>query len=118
MSRPTYQSVALSGSTNYLPLNITGVATGSANVIHTAHATNTDELWLDLYNYTNTDTFVTLMLGGSASHQLLVVPVPSQRGMIPLLKGQRFDGGVVISAFASAANRVAIVGQVNRIVYI
>jgi len=118
MSRPTYQTVILSGSTNYLSVNITGVATGSANVIHTAHATNTDELWLDAYNYTTTDTFMTLMIGGSAAHQLLVVPVPAQRGMIPLLKGQRFTGSVVISAFASAANRVALIGQVNRIVYI
>lgn len=118
MPRPTYQSFNLSGSTNYLPINITANTVGSANLIHTASALDVDELWLDAYNYSNSDTFLYLLLGGSASHQVIKTPVFAGRGMIPLLKGQRFTGSVVISAYADSANAVSVVGQVNRIVFV
>lgn len=118
MSRATYQLATLTNSTNFLPINIGAIAPGSPTLIHTADSTNFDELWLDAYNYSSNDGFLYLMLGGSASHQILTTPIPAQRGLIPVVKGLRFTGGVVISAYASSANIISVIGSLNRIVFI
>lgn len=118
--KPTYQRWLLSGSTNGLPINIIGTTSASPTLLHTAHATDYDEVWLFAANYSSVDAFINLMLGGSSAHQILEVPIPAKRGLIPILSGQgTFTGGSVISAYTpSSGNIISITGYVNRIVYI
>lgn len=118
MAKPTYQIVPLSNSTNFQPINIAATTSGSPTLLHTSDSTDFDELWLDAYNYSGNDAFINIMLGGSSSYQILTLPIPSNRGLIPLLKGQTFTGSVVISAYASTTNVISVIGRVNRIVFI
>lgn len=112
-----YQRIALSGSTNYLPINVSGTTFGSAVTVHTAHATNADELWLYAYNYGNLDALLNISLGGNAAHQIITTPVPSKLGEIPVLIGKTYTNSVVIKAYANIADSLSIIGYVNRIVF-
>lgn len=118
MTKPTYQLHSLSGAVNFLPINIAAITSASTTPVHTSHATNYDELWLRAYNYTDTDAILYLCLGGTATHQIMPVPIPAGVGIIPVINGDVYTGSVELSAFASAANHIALSGRVNRIVFI
>lgn len=118
MAKPTYTLVPASNSTNFLPISITGTTSGSPTLIHTAHATNFDELWLSAYNYSDNDAYLDIMFGGSAAAQIMSQLIPAGRGLIPLLAGQPFTGAVAISAFASNSAAISVLARVNRIVFI
>lgn len=115
---PTYQLFPFSGSTNFLPISISSILSSSPDTIHLASSTNFDEMWLDAYNYSADDGLLTICLGGTNTHQRMQVPVPTGRGLIPIIKGLKFTGGVTISAFASSANIISVVGFINRIVFV
>jgi hypothetical protein len=116
--KPTYQIKPLSAASTYLPINLTSVSSSSPNVIHTASATDFDELWLEAYNYSVEDTLLTLCLGGTAAYQLLSQVIPAGRGLIPILRGNKVSSGIVISAFTSSANKISLTGYVHRIIFI
>lgn len=116
--KPTYQLVPFSASTNFLPINVAATSNVSPTLLHQAHATNFDEIWLRAYNYTDTDATLFLCLGGTAAHQIVSIPVPAGIGMLPIVNGDVFTGGVSISAYASSTNTVALVGRVNRVVFV
>lgn len=118
MAKPNYTIVPASNSTNFLPIIISGTSTGAATLIHTAHATNIDELWLSAYNYSTTDVFINLMLGSSTAGQVLTQVIPAQVGLIPLLAGQTFTGSVVISAYCSVSNAISVLARNNRISFL
>lgn len=118
MAKPTYQIVTPSGTTNFLPINITATTSGTANIIHAADAVNFDELWLRAYNYTNNDSILYLCLGGTASYQIVPIPVPAMVGELQIINGDVYTGGVEIKAYASTANSIAVQGRINRIVFI
>jgi hypothetical protein len=118
MAKPTYQLHPLSESVNFLPINISATSSGTATLLHEVDGTNYDEVWLDAYNYGNTDAIITLCLGGTAAHQLVPIPVPAGRGIIPILRGSSFNGGIDISAYASITNMIAVLGRINRIIFI
>lgn len=116
--KPTYQIQPLSANNTYLPINITAVSAATGNVIHTASSTDFDELWVEAYNYSTEDTLLTLCLGGTNAHQLLSQIIPAGRGLIPLLRGNKVSSGLIISAFTSSANKVALTGYIHRIIFI
>lgn len=120
MTKPTYQIVSLSESTDFLPINVVSITDATPDLIHTVTGTvnNYDELWLDAYNYGSVDALLTICYDGISSYQKMKVPVPASRGLIPILKGLRFNNGVEIKAYASIANTISVVGSVNRIVFI
>lgn len=116
--KPTYQLTPFSASTNFLPINIAATSSVSPTLVHEAHATNYDELWIRAYNYTDVDAVLYLCLGGTAAHQIVPIPVPAGVGLIPIVNGDVFTGSVDISAYASETNRIALEGRVNRIIFI
>jgi hypothetical protein len=62
----TYSKTTLSGSTNGRQIKV--VATASAGtLIHTAHATALDEIWLYAVNDTATDRLLTIQWGGTTA---------------------------------------------------
>jgi hypothetical protein len=118
VAKPTYQIAALSSTTNYLPVNVVSTVSTSPTVLHTAHATNIDELWFSAFNYGNLDALLTLTLGGAATHQRMGITIPAQRGLVTVLPGYRVSGGIIIGAFCNIANTVSITGSINRIVFV
>lgn len=105
----------LSGSTNGRPIKVAATAT-AGTTIHTAHATNLDELWLWA---SNTDTIackLTIELGGvSSPDDRIVVTIAPEAGLVLIVPGIPLTGSVVTGAFCASANVVNIVGFVNRI---
>jgi hypothetical protein len=116
--KPTYQIQPLSGPASYTPLNITGTTPATANVLHTSSSTDIDELWVETYNYSTDDAVLSVAIGGTASYQTYSQIIPPGRGLVPLIRGIKLGGGTVVKAYASAANKVSIVGYVHRIIFI
>ena len=100
----TYSKQLLSGGTT--GKNIKVVATSSAGTtIHTAVSgtSNLDEIWLYAMNTDSSDRKLTIEYGGTTSGWTLICP------------GLLLQNGLVVKAFAAAANVVVINGFVNRI---
>lgn len=117
MAEATYQIQQLSASTNFLPVSVASTSSSSPTTIHVVSASNYDECWMDAFNYSAEDAILTICLGGTNAYQRLIKPIPAGRGLVDVLKGLRFTGGITISAYASSANVISVVGSVNRIIF-
>ncbi len=107
--------VLLSGSTNGRPIKVAATAT-AGTTIHTAHATNTDEVWLWASNTDASSRKLTIELGGTTSpDDLIEVSLAPESGLVLIIPGLTLTGSVVVRAFAETANVLNIVGFVNRI---
>jgi hypothetical protein len=113
---PTITPVLLSGSTS--GRNVKAVATATpGTLIHTAVAGSTsfDEVWLYAENTSAASVTLTIEAGGVTSpDDLIILTVPGQSGLVNVIPGNRYNGGVAIRAFASSANLVVLSGNVNR----
>ena len=110
-----YSKVRLSGGTN--GRNIKVVETASpGTLIHTAHATALDELWLWAVNSDSSDRKLTIELGGTTSpDDLIELTIGAEQGLFVVIPGLLLTGSVVVRAFAAAANVVLVNGFVNRV---
>ncbi len=107
--------VLLSGSTNGRPIKVAATAT-AGTTIHTAHATNIDEVWLWASNTDTAAKKLTIELGGTTSpDDLIEVTVFGETGLLLVIPGLTVSGSVVVRAFCETANVVNIVGFVNRV---
>jgi hypothetical protein len=105
----------LSGSTNGRPIKVAATAT-TGTTIHTAHATNLDEVWLWAVNTDTAARKLTIELGGTTSpDDLIEVTVAAESGLTLIVPGLVLTDSLVVRAFAATANVVNIVGFVNRI---
>lgn len=113
----TYGKQLLSGGTN--GKNIKVVATASAGTtIHTAVSgtSNLDELWLYAMNTDSEDRKLTIEYGGTTSpDDLIEQTITTEAGWTLIVPGLLLQNGLVVKAFAAAANVVVINGYVNRI---
>jgi hypothetical protein len=112
----TYSKTTLSGSTNGRQIKVVATAS-SGTLIHTAHATALDEIWLYAVNDTATDRLLTIQWGGTtATDDDIEFTVKAQNGLYLIVPGLILTGGTVVRAFcAAAANAIQISGYVNRI---
>jgi len=112
----TYSKALLSGSTNGRQIKVVATAS-SGTLIHTAHATALDEIWLYAVNDTATDRLLTIQWGGTtATDDDIEFTVKAQNGLYLIVPGLLLTGGTVVRAFcAAAANAIQISGYVNRI---
>ena len=112
----TYSKNILSGSTNGRQIKVVATAS-SGTLIHTAHATAIDEIWLYAVNDTATDRLLTIQWGGTtATDDDIEFTVKAQNGLYLIVPGLLLTGGTVVRAFcAAAANAIQISGYVNRI---
>ena len=102
------------GTANGRPIKVAATAT-PGTTLHTAHASSKDELWLWATNTDTVDRTLTLEHGGvTAPDDNLKFIVPAGE-TIPILAGTILSGGLLLKAFASAANVVVCAGFVNRI---
>jgi len=113
----TFSKQILSGGTT--GKNIKVVATASAGTtIHTAVAgtSNLDEVWLYAMNTDSADRKLTIEYGGTTSpDDLTELTITTEAGWTLVCPGLLLQNGLVIKAFAAAANVVVINGYVNRI---
>lgn len=113
---PSLAPVILSGSINGRGKKVVATAT-PGTAIHTVSGTSgvIDELWLYA---TNTDTVtrrITVEFGGvTAPDDTILMDLPPGNGPVCLVAGLRLTGGVLVTAFAAAANVVVVHGNVNR----
>ena len=112
----TYSKTTLSGSTNGRQIKVVATAS-SGTLIHTAHATALDEIWLYAVNDTATDRLLTIQWGGTtATDDDIEFTVKAQNGLYLIVPGLILTGGTVVRAYcAAAANAIQISGYVNRI---
>lgn len=105
----------LSGSTNGRGVKVAATAT-PGTVIHTAHATSLDEVWLWCVNSDSSARKLTVEFGGTTSpDDLIEVSIPPESGLVLVSPGLTVTGGVVVRAFAATANVLVVTGYVNRI---
>ena len=112
----TYSKNILSGSTNGRQIKVAATAS-AGTLIHTAHATALDEIWLYAVNDTATDRLLTIQWGGTtATDDDIEFTVKAQNGLYLIVPGLLLTGGTVVRAYcAAAANAIQISGYVNRI---
>jgi hypothetical protein len=110
-----FTKVKLSGSTDGRAVKVVATAS-SGTTIHTAHATNLDEIWLYAYNSHTSSVVLTLQMGGTSTpDDDIKVTVPSQQGLFLLVPGLLLTNSLVVRAYAGTANVITINGFVNRI---
>ncbi len=110
----TIEKIKLSASTNGRGIKVVAIVT-AGTTIHTAHATALDEVTAYVTNTDTVDRTVTFEMGGTTSpDDLLILNVPTGETVL-VVPGLIMTGGVVVRAFASAANVLVVFGFVNRI---
>lgn len=113
--------VLLSGSTGGMPIKVVATATTGTTI----HATGTsasiiDEVWLYATNTSTATVALTIEFGSTtAPDQNIIVGIPSKSGLSICVAGLTLTGtgaaARTITAFASSANVINIVGYINRI---
>lgn len=116
----TMSKIPLSGSTNGRGIKVTTVAPidGSDTTIHTAVTGTSDTDYITLFAY-NDDT-VTRQLhlgwGGTTDpDDFVIVDIPSQAGLVPVVIDLPLRNALVVVASGSAVNVLVIYGHVTRI---
>jgi len=106
--------VSLSGSTQDRGIAVpAGPSPGV--LIHTAHATARDEIYLEVVNIdTTTDYFLTIEFGGTGAADKILVKVKKNEGMRIAVAGRSLSNSLVVRAFADVANQLNIFGHVVR----
>lgn len=112
----TFSKQKFSESTNGRQIKVVATAS-SGTLIHTAHATAFDEVWLYAVNDTATDRLLTIQWGGTtATDDDIEYTVKAQNGLYLIIPGLILTGSTTVRAYcAAAANAIQISGYVNRI---
>jgi len=111
----TYSKLKLSGSTDGKGVKVVQTAT-AGTTIHTAHASDLDEIWLYAVNSDTTARKLTLEWGeATAPDGNIEQTIPAESGLVLVAPGLLLTNSLVVKAFAAAANVVLIHGYVNRI---
>ena len=113
----TYSKELLSGGTNGKNIKVAATAT-AGTTIHTAVSgtSNKDEIWLYACNTDSTDRKLTIeYCGATAPDELTEITITAEAGWVLVCPGLLLQNGLVVKAFAAAANVVNINGFVNRI---
>lgn len=116
--------ICLSGSTDGLPIKVTGTDYAGRVTIHTAGSgtTNRDEMFIYAHADDAQASTVKLTMvwdNGTDPDDLMHVTLPAfgsagNDGMIPIITGLPLQNSKVLSAYAATANVVLITGWVNR----
>jgi hypothetical protein len=111
----TFSKLKLSGSTSGLAVKI--AATGTpGTALHTAHASDLDEIWLWAFNSDTVERLLTVEFGGVAvPDNNIVLLIPPRVGLIPITPGLILTGSTVTAAFAAIANVITIYGYIHRL---
>lgn len=111
----TYSKLKLSGSTDGKAIKVVQTAT-AGTTIHTAHATDLDEIWLYAVNSQATSVKLTIEWGEAAAPDgNIETVILGESGLFLVIPGLLLTNSLVVKAFAATGNVVMIHGFVNRI---
>ena len=111
----TFTKLKLSGSTDGKGIKVVQTAT-AGDTIHTAHATDLDEIWIWVVNSSAANVKLTIEWGqADAPDGNIEVTIPAEGGLILVIPGLLLTNSLVVKAFAATANVLLIHGFVNRI---
>lgn len=124
----TFSKIALSASTNgmAIPIPTYAGAGNPATLVHTAHATALDEIWLWVVAYSNTTVLCGVQWGQNVATKEIVVPItysvpnPAQwnqalSGAYLIVPGLILSGGLTVRLYCSVGTSLVCYGYVNRI---
>lgn len=111
----TFTKMILSGSTNGKGINVAGTSTADADVIHAAHATSLDEVWLYASNNSANIVRLTIEFGDADAADNIEVTIDAEAGLVLIIPGLILTGSEDIQAFADTTAVITIHGYVNRI---
>ena len=104
----------LSASTNGRGIKIAATAT-AGTLLHTAHASAKDKVWVYLSNTSASDVVASIEFGGTTSPDDIVkVTVPAAKTILAI-PGLIVSGGLAVRCFAAAANVLSAFGEVDRL---
>lgn len=104
----------LSGGTDYVPIQVTGITSGAAITVHAADPALEDSIYLWAVNR---DTSVqTLSLEHGAATVAATIPIELEPNVPQqVLDGLPLTNSLLLKAFASLANVISVYGYVNRV---
>jgi len=102
----------LSGSADGKSIQVSATVIGSANAIHTAHATSKDEVWIYAFNNDTVSRALSIIVDGVV---ISVVGIPAKEGLVLVIPGMPVTNALVVGAFAEVTNVIYVSGWVNRI---
>lgn len=109
----------LSGTPAYgRPIEVSAAAVGAAVTIHQAvnSTTDIDQIYLDAVNGHTAAVMLTLCWGGVTDRDDFIEwTLPPQSGLFCVANGLLLNNNLIVKAFAGTANKINIVGFVNRI---
>ena len=106
--------VVLSGSTDGKPIVITATES-PGNLIHTASATEIDEIWIYLSNSSSTPVVTTIQWGLTTTVGSIIQSVPGQAGLYLAVPGLILTNSSIVRVFAEISDVITVLGFVNRI---
>jgi hypothetical protein len=106
--------VILSGSTDGQPISITATES-PGNLIHTASATELDEIWIYLSNSSDTPVVATIQWGLTTPVGSVIQSVPGQAGLYLAIPGLVLTNNSIVRVFAEVNDVITVLGFVNRI---
>jgi hypothetical protein len=110
-----YTRVLLSESTNGRQIKVGATAT-PGTLIHTAHATSLDEIWLWAFNSSGGAVVLTIEFGGVTDpDDLFDISITNAVRPNRVLDGMPLSGGLALRAFAGTGDVIVVGGYVNRI---
>lgn len=111
----TFTKEILSGSTDGKPIKISATAS-PGTAVHTANATAKDEVWIFATNTDSVSRELTIQFGDTTSPDSeITVGIPSKEGLTIVVPGCILTNSAAVTAFASQADIINVVGYVNRI---
>jgi hypothetical protein len=111
----TFTKIKLSGSTDGKQIKVAATAT-AGTTIHTAHATDLDEIWIYCVNSSASAVKLTIEWGeATAPDGNIEVTIPAESGHLLVVPGLVLTNSLVVKAFAGTTNVLLISGYVNRI---
>ena len=114
----TYTKQLLSGSVQGKQIKVTGTNVAGAVTVHTAVAGTAawDEIWIYAFNADTVSRVLTLLWGGTTEpdNDIIATLFPKS-GRLLVVDGALLQNGLLVKAYADAANVVLIDGFVNAI---
>jgi hypothetical protein len=116
----TFTKAKLSGSTDGLPIKVTGTNTAAAVTVHTAVAGTTagvfDEIWVYANNTSTSAVKLTIEYGtATAADGNIELTIAAEAGLVLVIAGLVLQNSRVVKAFAGTADVLLITGFVNAI---
>ena len=112
----TITRLPFSGSADGQGIKVAATAS-PGTLVHTAHATATDEVWLWAVNSSTSAVKLTVQFGGTTDpDDSIEATIAPESGLFLIVPGLVLSNSKVVRAFAGTANVLVVHGYVNRLV--